>query len=104
MNKTRIDFAQIPWEEQGAGVRSKAFVRDGRKLRLVEFTSDFRERDWCTKAHAGYVLEGEMEIAFDDGVEKFAHGDGIFIAGGRSERHKLKVTGERARLVLLEDY
>ncbi|HVF55767.1 MAG TPA: hypothetical protein VM934_06430 [Pyrinomonadaceae bacterium] len=104
MSKTRIDFAGLSWEQARAGVRSKLFARDGRQLRLVEFTNEFVEHDWCTRGHVGYVLEGEVEISFDGRTEKFARGDGIFITGGEAERHKAQVTeGQFVRLLLVED-
>lgn len=103
MNGARINFAELPWDESSDGARSKSFVGGGRKLRLVEFTDEFAEHDWCLKAHAGYVLEGELEIRFADRTEKFAAGDGILIAGGEGGRHRAKVVGKAVRLILVED-
>jgi hypothetical protein len=103
MNKVRVDFASLAWEETAAGARSKAFVRGDKKLRLVEFTSEFREADWCVKAHVGCVLEGALEIVFDERTESFAAGDGIFIEGGERERHRAKVVGSPVKLLLVED-
>ena len=103
MSETRIDFASLQWEETAAGVRSKSIVREGKKLRLVEFTREFVEREWCVKAHAGYVLEGEFEISFSNRAERFTVGDGIFITGGEQERHKLRVLSATVRLLLAEE-
>jgi len=103
MSKAKVDFASVSWEEPAMGVRSKAVTRDGRKLRLVEFTSEFVEQDWCFKGHIGYVLDGELEITFSDGTERFTSGDGIFLIGREEERHKAKVTGSIVRLLLVED-
>jgi hypothetical protein len=104
MLQVKVDFAALPWEEPAPGVRFKAMIRDGKRLRLVEFTNEFVERDWCLKGHTGYILQGELEITFNDETERFATGDGIFIAGGERERHRARVTGGTvARLVLVED-
>ena len=103
MNEIRIKFAELAWDETSPGVRFKAVTRDGRKLRLVEFSSEFVEVDWCRKRHAGYVLDGELEIAFVDRTERFTMGDGIIIAGGEAERHKAKVIGDTATLIFVED-
>jgi quercetin dioxygenase-like cupin family protein len=103
MNITKIDFSMLSWDEPTKGVRSKSIVRNGRKLRLVEFTKEFVEHDWCMKGHIGYVLEGDLEITFPGMTEKFVAGDGIFIAGGEDERHKAKVIGSVVRLILVED-
>jgi hypothetical protein len=58
----KINFQEIPWESPLPGARFKAFEQDGTKLRLVEFTSEFIEPDWCRKGHIGYVLSGSMKI------------------------------------------
>jgi hypothetical protein len=101
-NQTRIDFQEIPWQAPAPGVRFKAIVRDGRQLRVVEFTRDFVELGWCTKGHIGYVLEGTLEIAFPHGKVRFSSEDGIFILEGESEKHKASVIGEKVTLVLVE--
>jgi ethanolamine utilization protein EutQ (cupin superfamily) len=103
MRQVRVDFAALPWEEKAPGVRFKTLIRGNQRLRLVEFTNEFKDRDWCLKAHIGYVLEGELEITFDDAIERLAAGDGIFIAGGEQERHRAHVKGTLARLILVEE-
>lgn len=47
------------------------------------------------------MLEGELEITFGDGRrESFATGDGIFIREGEQEKHKARVLGALARVVV----
>ena len=105
MTGAEIDFAALPWEESPAsvGVRFKRVVRAGRRVRLVEFTKLFVEHDWCVKGHIGYVIEGEIEIAFDDRRERLTAGDGIFIEGGEAKRHKARAICPLVRLLLVED-
>lgn len=103
IDEVKINFAEISWDESNVGTRSKAIVRNGRKLRLVEFASEFVEYDWCLKGHVGYVLDGELEVAFSDRTERFSAGDGLIIAGGENERHKAKVVGSVVKLVLVEE-
>jgi len=103
MSEAKINFAATSWDEPDVGVRSKVAVRNGKTLRVVEFTDRFIEHDWCRNGHIGYVLEGDLEIHFSDRVESFTAGDGIMIAGGEGERHKAKVLGSAVRLVLVED-
>lgn len=52
-NQVKVMFQELPWEEPGAGVRFKAFTRDGKRIRLVEFTKEFIEQDWCKKGLPG---------------------------------------------------
>lgn len=103
MSEARINFPLISWDASDVGVRSKVVVRGGKRLRLVEFTDAFTERDWCLKGHTGYVLEGELEILFPDRVERFTAGDGIMIAGGEQWRHKARALGSAVKLILVED-
>ena len=103
MSEAKINFAATSWDEPDVGVRSKVAVRDGKKLRVVEFTDGFIEHDWCMKGHIGYVLDGDLEIHFPDRIERFTTGDGIMIAGGEGWRHKARVVGSVVRLVLVED-
>ena len=60
----RVDLDSLPWEAPVVGVRFKRFEAGGRRLRLVEYTREFFEPDWCRAGHVGYVLEGRLEIDF----------------------------------------
>lgn len=102
MNEYRVDFESMPWEQPAAGVRFKAFERDGQKLRLAEFTKKFMEADWCTRGHIGYVVEGEMEIDFHGRIVTFRPGDGLFIPAGNEHGHKARVLTESVTVVLVE--
>jgi len=101
-NEVRVRFTELPWEEPAEGARFKAFTRAGTKIRLVEFTNEFIERDWCEKRHIGYVLEGTLEVSFPQGKVRFTAGDGVFILGGEPERHKATVIGQKVKLILVE--
>jgi quercetin dioxygenase-like cupin family protein len=99
---TRIGFESIPWQAMAPGARHKAVTRAGKRIRLVEFTADFVEADWCTKGHVGYVLAGELEIVFDDRSERFGPADAFVILAG-AERHKARANGPLVRLLLVEE-
>jgi quercetin dioxygenase-like cupin family protein len=97
-----ISFGDLPWETTVPGVRSKSVVRDGQRLRLVEFFSEFVEPDWCTKSHIGYVVEGELEINCNGIVQRVRAGNGLFIPDGGEFKHRARIVGSRAVLVLVE--
>ena len=103
MEKYRIAFDSLSWESQLPGVRYKAFVHGGTKLRLAEYSRGFVAPDWCTEGHVGYVLEGEVDIDFGGRVVRFSAGDGLFIPEGEAHRHKPIVVTDVVRLVLVED-
>ena len=98
MNQYKIDFESMDWERPVDSVRFKAHQQGGRKLRLVEFSKEFIEQDWCIKGHIGYILEGQVKIDFDGKVTVFGPGDGVFIPAG--EKHKAKVLTDTATAIL----
>ncbi|MDD5451337.1 MAG: cupin domain-containing protein [Desulfovibrionales bacterium] len=99
-----IDFQNMNWESLAPGVRYKAFIRGNQRIRLVEFSEEFIEKDWCTKGHVGYVLEGGISIDFNGTPINFKAGDGLFIPKGEACRHRGKVAkGEKALIILFEE-
>ena len=102
MEQYKIDFESMEWESPAEGIRFKAYEQDGKKLRLVEFTKDFVEPDWCTKGHTGLILEGQMEIDFDGTVIVFKAGDGVFIPAGENHKHKGRVLTDKVKVILVE--
>jgi quercetin dioxygenase-like cupin family protein len=103
MEQYRIDFESMAFESPADGVRFKVYEQGGRKLRLVEFSKEFVEPDWCTKGHVGYILAGQMEIDFDGKKEVFGPGDGVFIPPGPQHKHKGRVLTEKLKAILVED-
>ncbi len=101
MTEYSIDFTVIPWESPEKGFRSKTVIKDSKKLRIVEFSHDFLEPDWCLKGHIGYVIEGEMEIDFDGQIQSFKTGDSLFIPKG--QKHKHHSTIQKTKLFLVEE-
>src|SRR3954464_9578449 len=88
----RIAFAALPWESPMEGMRVKRFERDGRTIRLVEFTDRFVEPGWCEKGHSGLVLEGALALELVDGrVEQLRAGDGLSVPASPEGRHKAVV-------------
>jgi len=88
MNHHVVHFEAMPWEQPAPGIRFKAFVQDRKNVRIGEFTDPFVEPDWCLKGHVGYVLEGEMEVEFEDTVTRYKAGDGLFIPPGEAHKHR----------------
>lgn len=102
MDGTRIDFEAMPWQATAPGARHKAVERGGKRIRLVEFTSAFVEHEWCRKAHVGYVISGDLEIAFERTTERFSPGEAFIIAAD-GEKHKARSVGPTTVLVLVEE-
>ena len=103
MELCRIDFDSIPWESPLAGVRFRPYRGEGQQLRLVEYTRQFVEPDWCRKGHIGYVLEGRFQIDFNGQIVEYGPGDGIFIPPGEEHKHKASVLTDVVKVFLVEN-
>lgn len=103
MDPYKILFDQIEWQSSQPGARFKV-ARDGAKqMRLVEFTPEFIESEWCEKGHVGFVLSGELEIDFSGRVVRFPEGSALLIPAGKPHAHKARVLTPVVRLFLVED-
>ncbi len=101
MNEYLIDFQSMNWESHALEVRYKAFIRGDERIRLVEFSEEFVEKDWCTKGHVGYIIEGCISIDFNGKLVNFKAGDALIIPEG--DKHKGSIAkGERALVILFE--
>ena len=103
MEQYRVDFESMPWEIPAAGVKFKAYEQDGRRLRLVEFTKEFVELEWCMNGHIGFILEGQIEVDFDSELIVFKPGDGVFIPPGEEHKHKGRALTDKVTAILMED-
>lgn len=97
----KIDFDALEWSFPISGVRHKKFSFQNQKLRLVEYTPDM-EPHWCDRGHAGYILEGQLQIEFEDGTRVFNAGDGIVIPDGPDHKHKATIVSRVVRAVFIE--
>ena len=103
MNQYKVNFDEIQGDTPAPGVRSKVLVIHGKKIRLVEFTKEFIEPDWCKKGHIGYILEGHMEIDFNGNIITFNTGDALCIPEGDQHKHKAKTISGVVKIFLIED-
>ena len=102
MIQYNVNFNDIPWETPMLGVRFKVYKKEGKQLRLVEYTKDMPPH-WCEKGHYGYILDGQFEIAFTNNVEIFNPGDGVFMPSGAEHKHMGKVLTDVVRVIFVED-
>ena len=102
MNPYKIDFSTVEWESPMPGVRHKAVIEGGVKLRLVEYTPEMAPH-WCDRGHVGQILEGDFEIEFDGGAQVFRAGDGVLIPSGEQHRHMARVLSAVVRAIFVEE-
>jgi quercetin dioxygenase-like cupin family protein len=103
MHSFKIDFDSLDWQPLRPGARAKVHCEGARQVRLVEFTSEFVEPQWCEKGHIGYVVSGSLEIDFRGTLIAYPAGSGIFIPPGSSSAHKARSVTPVVRVVLVED-
>jgi quercetin dioxygenase-like cupin family protein len=99
----RILFDQIEWQSPQPGVRFKVACDGAKQVRLVEFTPEFVEQEWCQQGHVGLVLSGELEIDFSGHVVRFSEGSALLIPAGGRHAHKARVLTPLVRLFLVEE-
>ncbi len=103
MTDQLIYFKKMDWENHQEGVLQKIYSNGDKQLRLLRFTDDFVEYDWCTKGHVGYVLSGAMEIDFNGKTKHYTKGDGLWIEAGEVFKHKVSIEkGSQVQLILFE--
>jgi quercetin dioxygenase-like cupin family protein len=98
-----IEFNKLEWVNAAPGARFKAVQKDGKQIRLVEFTKEFVEENWCEKGHVGIVLSGELEVEFLNQIVRYPEGSVIFIQAGSQHGHKAHAVSSTVRLFLVEE-
>lgn len=97
----KINFDELNWDTPIKGVRHKIVDQEGTRIRLVEYTREM-PLHWCCKGHAGYLLDGEMEIEYNSDKIIYKKGDGIYMPDGEEHKHKARVISEKAVVFFIE--
>lgn len=103
LHPCKVLFDELAWQTPLAGLRVRAHRANGKQLRIAEFSAEFIEPEWCEKGHAGYVLEGILEVQFHGGTVTYRAGDGLLIPPGYEHGHKARSLTPITRVVLVED-
>lgn len=95
---TRAPFSSMPWEQGNHPLERKKSLT-GRGVGLMQFAPGFADRNWCTRSHVLYVLEGELELEFDEGLVTLSAGQcGVL---DQSTRHRARNPGEETAIVFV---
>jgi ethanolamine utilization protein EutQ (cupin superfamily) len=97
----KVDFNTLEWESLMEGVRHKYIDQNNLRIRLVEYSRGMPPH-WCEKGHYGYLIEGKLEIEYENARIMYNQGDGIFIPDGPEYKHRGRVLSERALVFFLE--
>jgi len=97
----KADLNKLDWESPIEGVRHKYIDQNNLRIRLVEYSKEM-PLHWCEKAHYGYLIEGQIEIEYENEKVIYNPGDGIFIPDGPDHRHRGKVLTEKVLIFFIE--
>ena len=102
MNEQIERFSNMEWQ-QVSEVAQQKLIDDGEKrVRLLKLETGFQEQEWCNRGHTGYIIDGTLDMEYEDGrSEKYASGDPFLISSG--EPHKARVVSGRVKLFLVDD-
>ncbi|MCU0224595.1 MAG: cupin domain-containing protein [Acidobacteria bacterium] len=93
MAHERLEFPRIDWQSGAHPLERKKTGALGGAT-LLRFEPGFEDPNWCVNGHAGYVLEGTLRLAFDEGVVEVREGEGFVIDPGT--RHRAANAGRDA--------
>jgi len=97
----KADFNNLAWEQPLKGLRQKCLVQNNICLRLAEFSKEI-PLDWCKNGHTGYVIEGTVELEFENSTVIYHKGDGIFIPESPEHKHRVRVISDKALIFFVE--
>jgi quercetin dioxygenase-like cupin family protein len=98
----KVPLTKIRWRKIAAGAREKIFDRGHIRVRLLELTPTFVEKDWCMTDHAGMVLSGKMQLTLHRGTETLSRGDVFVLPDQKSWAHRARALTSRVVLLLFE--
>jgi quercetin dioxygenase-like cupin family protein len=88
----------MPWEA-GAHKLERKKSLTGRGVGLLEFAPGFADPNWCTRNHIMYVVEGELEFEFEEGIMSLSAGQcGVLDHG---TRHRARNPTDETALVFV---
>lgn len=97
----KAEFDKLEWESPITGVRQKYIDQINLRIRLVEYSKEM-PLHWCEKGHYGYLIEGQMEIEYENEKIVYKSGDGIFIPDGSDHKHRGKALTEKVLIFFME--
>ena len=64
------DWASVPaveYKGESGSAFWKTILIEGLRIRVVEYSKNYKADHWCEKGHLIYCLEGEMDTELKDG-------------------------------------
>ncbi len=96
MKLNDVPFELIDWKKLEAkevkGITSKAFWRTKNfndvRIRIIEKLPGYRADHFCKKGHIIYIIEGSMEVEFENGMKfNIGAGESLFLSDVEENGH-----------------
>jgi hypothetical protein len=101
---TLIDWNNIP-SEQAQGKTgftiSKMQLMGDTKIRFVEYSVNYTADHWCAKGHIIFVLEGELEIQYQNAISHLVEKGMSYLVGDDSMAH-MAVSKGGAKVLIID--
>ena len=108
MNSSNIPFQLTDWstlvEEEHKGETGTAYWRTqqfgGLRIRMVEYSANYKADHWCEKGHIIYCIEGEMDTELADrSIHKLSKGMSYQVSDKLSSHRTSSVSGVKLFIV-----
>lgn len=97
-NWSSIPSTEHPGETGTAFWKTLQF--DGLRIRMVEYSPNYKADHWCEKGHIIYCIEGEMDTELADGsAHKLSAGMSYQVSDGMSSHRTSSVNGVKLFIV-----
>ncbi len=78
----------------------RTWQQDGLRIRMVEYSKNYKADHWCEKGHLLFVLEGEMTTELSDGSKfKMTAGTSYHVSDDLSSHQSHTVEGAKLLIV-----
>ncbi|MDZ4664728.1 MAG: DHCW motif cupin fold protein, partial [Bacteroidota bacterium] len=90
----------LEYKGESGTARWKTIEFDGLRIRVVDYSKNYKANHWCKKGHIIYCLEGEMDTELADGkIVKLTKGMSYQVSDELSSHRTSSVNGVKLFIV-----
>ena len=101
---TLVDWQNIASDQSSGKIGFFSFksqMMGDTKIRLVEYSANYIADHWCDKGHILFVLEGELEIHYQNETSHLVKKGMTYLVGDDSMAH-MAVSKEGAKVLIID--
>lgn len=111
MENPSIPFQTIDWQgvsrTEHKGETGTAYWQtlkfEGLRVRLVEYSENYKADHWCEKGHVVYCLEGEVVNELKDGTKSILRTGMSYIVSDNLSSHR-SITEKGVKLLIIDGH